>query len=152
MDPCWKRPAVHRITHARKSLGIGDTLECTRKSHETPRPVGESIKGPLLDNRVCVDKLERLWSFVCSASWKAGELSAIESAVTVIMSDLLTVCVSKSESAVTVITNELLYVCVANLHKSYCSCYLCYLYSSCIFVSKPSFSINLRVGHTGRFS
>nr|GBN74218.1 hypothetical protein AVEN_104415-1 [Araneus ventricosus] len=34
---------------------------------------------------------------------ESDELSAIESAVTVINSDLLTVCVSKSESAVTVI-------------------------------------------------
>ncbi|GBM88513.1 hypothetical protein AVEN_25098-1 [Araneus ventricosus] len=29
--------------------------------------------------------------------WKAGELSAIEKAVTVVISDLLTVCVCKSE-------------------------------------------------------
>ncbi|GBO41271.1 hypothetical protein AVEN_28806-1 [Araneus ventricosus] len=70
---------------------------------------------------------ERLCSFFCSASWKAGEVKAIESAVTVIISDLLTVCVSKSESAVTVITSEFLSVCVANLNKSYCSCYLCYV-------------------------
>ncbi|GBM63032.1 hypothetical protein AVEN_54712-1 [Araneus ventricosus] len=59
-----------------------------------------------------------------NASWKVGELSAIESAVTVIISNLLTVCVSKSERAVTVITSELLSVCAANLYKSYCSCYL----------------------------
>ncbi|GBL96519.1 hypothetical protein AVEN_229958-1 [Araneus ventricosus] len=39
------------------------------------------------------------WSFVC---WKAGELSVIESAVTVILSDLLSVC-------------------VVNQYKSYCS-------------------------------
>ncbi|GBO21447.1 hypothetical protein AVEN_201526-1 [Araneus ventricosus] len=77
--------------------------------------------------------------------WKAGELSAMKSAVTVIFSDLLTVCVSKSESAVTVITNELLSVCAANLCKIYCSCYLCYLFS-CMFVNKPSFSIILRAG------
>ncbi|GBN44364.1 hypothetical protein AVEN_126845-1, partial [Araneus ventricosus] len=32
-------------------------------------------------------------SFVCSASWKAGELSVIESAVTVLFSDSLSVCV-----------------------------------------------------------
>ncbi|GBM51121.1 hypothetical protein AVEN_244172-1 [Araneus ventricosus] len=63
----------------------------------------------------CVDQLERLWSFVCSASWKAGELRAIESAVTVIISDFLTVCVAKSESAVTVIISELLSVCDVNL-------------------------------------
>ncbi|GBO03773.1 hypothetical protein AVEN_264652-1 [Araneus ventricosus] len=39
---------------------------------------------------------ESLWSFVCRASWKAGELNAIESAVTVNISDLLSVCVAKS--------------------------------------------------------
>ncbi|GBO17432.1 hypothetical protein AVEN_42313-1 [Araneus ventricosus] len=66
---------------------------------------------------------EQLWGFVCSASWKTGELSSIESAVTVIISDLLTVCVAKSQSAITVMTIELLPVCVVNLYKS--SCYLC---------------------------
>ncbi|GBN81371.1 hypothetical protein AVEN_235683-1, partial [Araneus ventricosus] len=45
-----------------------------------------------------------LWSFVCSANGKAGELSAIVSAVTVITSDLLTVRAAKYEKAVTVIT------------------------------------------------
>ncbi|GBL95028.1 hypothetical protein AVEN_187532-1 [Araneus ventricosus] len=40
---------------------------------------------------------ETLWSFDCSASWKADELSAIESAVTVIISELPSVCVSRSE-------------------------------------------------------
>ncbi|GBO18061.1 hypothetical protein AVEN_21791-1 [Araneus ventricosus] len=90
----------------------------------------------------CVDPLERLWSFVCSAG---KPVSSIESAVTVIISDLLTVCVSKSESAVTVITSELLSVSAANLCKIYCSCYLCYVFS-CIFVNKPSFSIVLSAG------
>ncbi|GBM36029.1 hypothetical protein AVEN_274436-1 [Araneus ventricosus] len=46
------------------------------------------------------------------ACWKAGELSSIESAVTVIISDLLTGCVVKSESAVTVIIIDLLTGCV----------------------------------------
>ncbi|GBN27335.1 hypothetical protein AVEN_21558-1 [Araneus ventricosus] len=69
-----------------------------------------------------------LWSFVCSASWKASEPSAIESAVSVIISDLLTVYVAKSESAVTVITSELLSVSVANLYKSYCSCFLYFVF------------------------
>ncbi|GBM51204.1 hypothetical protein AVEN_85924-1 [Araneus ventricosus] len=50
------------------------------------------------------------WSFVCSASWKAGELCVIESAVTVFFSDLL-------------------FICVVNLYKSYCSCYLCFVFS-----------------------
>ncbi|GBM58176.1 hypothetical protein AVEN_167612-1, partial [Araneus ventricosus] len=63
----------------------------------------------------------RLWSFVCSASWKAGDLSAIESAATAVIGDLLTVCAAKPESAVTAITSELLSVCVADMYKSYCS-------------------------------
>ncbi|GBM74891.1 hypothetical protein AVEN_198932-1 [Araneus ventricosus] len=58
----------------------------------------------------CIDQLERLESFVYSASWTAGELSVIENAVTVITNELLSVCVAKSESAVTVITCELLSV------------------------------------------
>ncbi|GBN87521.1 hypothetical protein AVEN_56239-1 [Araneus ventricosus] len=69
---------------------------------------------------------EPLWSFVCSASWKAGELSAIESAVTAIISELLSVCVARSGSAVT--TSDLLSVCAANLYKCYCSCYLCFVF------------------------
>ncbi|GBM14692.1 hypothetical protein AVEN_97199-1 [Araneus ventricosus] len=52
----------------------------------------------------------RLRSFVCSASWKVGELRAIESAVIVVIRDLLIVCAAKSESVVTVITWELLSV------------------------------------------
>ncbi|GBN02026.1 hypothetical protein AVEN_69556-1 [Araneus ventricosus] len=64
-----------------------------------------------------------------SASWKACELRAIESAVTVIISDLLTVCVAKSDSVVIVITSKLLSVCVANLYKSYCTCYRCFVFS-----------------------
>ncbi|GBM46744.1 hypothetical protein AVEN_31371-1 [Araneus ventricosus] len=77
----------------------------------------------------CNRKEDKLWSFVCSASWKAGELSAIESADTVIISDFLTVCVAKSKCAVTFITSELLSVWVSNLYKSYCSCYLCFVFS-----------------------
>ncbi|GBM34532.1 hypothetical protein AVEN_43189-1, partial [Araneus ventricosus] len=50
--------------------------------------------------------------------WKAGELRAIETDVTVIISDLLTVCVSKSESAVTVITSDLLTVCVSKYESA----------------------------------
>ncbi|GBN24721.1 hypothetical protein AVEN_44904-1 [Araneus ventricosus] len=47
-----------------------------------------------VDRRVCADRLKRLWSFVCSANWKAGELSAIESVVPVIASELLSVSVA----------------------------------------------------------
>ncbi|GBO46493.1 hypothetical protein AVEN_270181-1 [Araneus ventricosus] len=79
-----------------------------------------------LGSQCVCDRLKRLWSLVCSASWKAGELSDIESAVAIIISDLLTVC--ESESAVTVTTSESLSVCDANLHKIYCSCYLCYVF------------------------
>ncbi|GBN49525.1 Liprin-beta-2 [Araneus ventricosus] len=67
----------------------------------------KSVKGQRY-HRVCVDRLERLWNFVCSASFKTGELSAIESVVSDITSELLNVC--ESESAVTVSTCELLSV------------------------------------------
>ncbi|GBM04663.1 hypothetical protein AVEN_75614-1 [Araneus ventricosus] len=54
------------------------------------------------------------WIFVCSASWKAGELSAIESAVIVITSESLSVCVARS---VTVIASDLclfvLLICIS---------------------------------------
>ncbi|GBM75700.1 hypothetical protein AVEN_87390-1 [Araneus ventricosus] len=66
------------------------------------------------------------WSFVCSASWKAGELCVIESAVTAFFSDLL-------------------FVCVVNLYKRYCFCYLCFVFPG-IFVNRPSCSIILLVG------
>ncbi|GBO25870.1 hypothetical protein AVEN_227785-1 [Araneus ventricosus] len=38
------------------------------------------------------------WSFVCSARWESGELSAIESAVTVIIRKFLSFCVARSVS------------------------------------------------------
>ncbi|GBN55155.1 hypothetical protein AVEN_213937-1 [Araneus ventricosus] len=56
---------------------------------------------------------ESFWRFVCGVSWKASERSAIESAVTVIVSELLSVRVARSGSAVTVIVSELLSVRVA---------------------------------------
>ncbi|GBM88130.1 hypothetical protein AVEN_62043-1 [Araneus ventricosus] len=56
------------------------------------------------------------------------ELSAIESAVTVFTIDFLTVCAAKPESAVTVITSVLSSVCVANLYRSYCTCYLSFVF------------------------
>ncbi|GBL79603.1 hypothetical protein AVEN_18164-1 [Araneus ventricosus] len=76
---------------------------------------------------------ERLWSAnafeeesvgVSSAmrARKTGELRAIESAVTVIISELLSVCVARSGNAVTVIASDLT-VCIDNLYKFYCSCY-----------------------------
>ncbi|GBN17031.1 hypothetical protein AVEN_109525-1 [Araneus ventricosus] len=83
-------------------------------SDEWPPLEGERLRG-------------MTWSFVCSASWKAGEMNAIESAVTVITSELLSVCVARSGSAVTVIANDLI-VCVYNLYKCYCSRYLCFVF------------------------
>ncbi|GBM92324.1 hypothetical protein AVEN_136369-1 [Araneus ventricosus] len=62
-----------------------------------------------------------LWSSIrypSNASWTAGELSAIVSAVTAITSELMTVCVAKSESAVTVITCELLFVALLICSRS----------------------------------
>ncbi|GBL74575.1 hypothetical protein AVEN_235487-1 [Araneus ventricosus] len=56
-------------------------------------PYRREYKRTTLGSQGCVDRLERFLSFVCSASWKAGELSAVESAVTVIASELLSVCV-----------------------------------------------------------
>ncbi|GBM30759.1 hypothetical protein AVEN_30581-1 [Araneus ventricosus] len=78
--------------------------------------------------------------FGVSSAVRAGRLNAIESGVTAIISDLLTVCVAKSERAVTVITSDLLSICV--LYESYCTCASCFPE----FVNKPSFSIILRVG------
>ncbi|GBO41400.1 hypothetical protein AVEN_137566-1 [Araneus ventricosus] len=77
-----------------------------------------------LKGRMSSECEEELWSFISSASWKAGELSAIEGVVTVIISELLSVS-------------------FANLYKSYCSFYLCFVFS---FLNKPSFSITLLVG------
>ncbi|GBN08260.1 hypothetical protein AVEN_80177-1 [Araneus ventricosus] len=77
---------------------------------------------------------ESLWSFVCSASWKAGGLSANESAVTVIISELLFVCVSRAVSAVTVIAGGLFSVCIDNLYKCYCSYYLCFVFAEYLYV------------------
>ncbi|GBM48283.1 hypothetical protein AVEN_98032-1 [Araneus ventricosus] len=78
--------------------------------------LGSQIRSVLID-------WNGLWSSVCFASWEASELSAIGCAITVIISDSLTVCVSRSESALTVIISELLRACVANLYKSFCFCY-----------------------------
>ncbi|GBN35437.1 hypothetical protein AVEN_274713-1 [Araneus ventricosus] len=66
--------------------------------------------------------------FGVSSVGRAGELSAIESTVTVIISELLAVFVARSGSFVTIIASDLRPVCVANLYKCYCSCYLC-----CVF-------------------
>ncbi|GBN47248.1 hypothetical protein AVEN_215572-1 [Araneus ventricosus] len=78
-----------------------------------------------------VDRLERLWSFVCSASWKAGELSAIESAVIVVISDLVTLCVAKFQSAELLLPGNCCLRTMPSYARSIVSCYLC----SCKFVN-----------------
>ncbi|GBL93084.1 hypothetical protein AVEN_216443-1 [Araneus ventricosus] len=50
--------------------------------------------------------------FGVSSAVRAGELSAIESAVNVIFSELLSVCVARRGRALTVIASDLLSVCV----------------------------------------
>ncbi|GBO00261.1 hypothetical protein AVEN_78421-1 [Araneus ventricosus] len=69
-----------------------DILECARYFHVTSRSVGKDYIRTVLGSQ-WDDRLEGLESFPYSASWTAGELSAIESAVTVITRELLTVCV-----------------------------------------------------------
>ncbi|GBN86171.1 hypothetical protein AVEN_220380-1 [Araneus ventricosus] len=69
---------------------------------------------------------------------RAGELSVIASAVTVIISELLTVCVARSGSSVTVIASDLLPVPVANLYECYCSCYLCFVFTEYSRINRHS--------------
>ncbi|GBL86400.1 hypothetical protein AVEN_94979-1 [Araneus ventricosus] len=75
----------------------------------------------------------------------AGELSAIESAVIVVVSDLLTVCVAKSQSAELLLPLNCCLFTLLICARSIVSCYLCYVFS-CTFVNKP-----LRHTPTGRF-
>ncbi|GBM29022.1 hypothetical protein AVEN_66425-1 [Araneus ventricosus] len=81
------------------SIRKENTLECTRKLHLTSRPSGIVHKTRTWTREGSVDRLERLWCFVCSGRWKVGELSAIESAVIAVISDLVIICVAKSQSA-----------------------------------------------------
>ncbi|GBM42406.1 hypothetical protein AVEN_138757-1 [Araneus ventricosus] len=84
-------------------------------------------------------KEERFWTFVCSASWIAGELNAIDNAVTVIISDLLSVGVARPLSAVTFIASELLSVfCLDNLYKCYCSFCLCFVFPGHFSINRHS--------------
>ncbi|GBM45796.1 hypothetical protein AVEN_55556-1 [Araneus ventricosus] len=92
----------------------------------------------------CVDPLERLWSFVCSVNYEDGEMSAFESAVIVVISDLLTICIAKSQSAELLLPVNCCLLALLICARSIVSCYLCYVFS-CTFVNKPSFSIILRV-------
>ncbi|GBN82815.1 hypothetical protein AVEN_202355-1 [Araneus ventricosus] len=78
------------------SIRKENTFECKRNPMLRHGQSGRVYKSHTWIREVTVDRLERLWSFVCSASWKAGELSAFQSAVIVVVSDLLTVCVAKS--------------------------------------------------------
>ncbi|GBN87487.1 hypothetical protein AVEN_130918-1 [Araneus ventricosus] len=84
--------------------------------HATSLPVRNTINTRQYDSTGNAFE-ESLWSFVCSASWKAGDINAIESAVTVIISELLSVRVAGSGRAVTVIASNLLSVCVDNLYE-----------------------------------
>ncbi|GBM91301.1 hypothetical protein AVEN_69673-1 [Araneus ventricosus] len=110
---------------------------------------GRVYKGRAWIRESSVDRLERLWSFVCSASWEAGELSAVIVAIT----DLLTVCVAKSQSDELLLPASCCLLTLIIWARSIVSCYLCYVFS-CTFVTKPSFSIILPVGlftpHTHR--
>ncbi|GBM71831.1 hypothetical protein AVEN_159951-1 [Araneus ventricosus] len=75
----------------------------------------------------------------------AGGLRAIERAVIVVISDLLTVCVAKSQSAELLLPVNWCLFTLLICAISIVSCYLCYVFSS-TFVNRPSFSIILRVG------
>ncbi|GBM08330.1 hypothetical protein AVEN_101453-1 [Araneus ventricosus] len=66
-----------------------------------------------------------LCSFFCSVSWKAGELSAIESGVTVIIRESISACVARSGSAVAVIASDLclfvLLICIIAIVSVTCA-------------------------------
>ncbi|GBM39965.1 hypothetical protein AVEN_70438-1 [Araneus ventricosus] len=106
---------------------------------------GRVFKGRAWIKVLSVDRLERLWSFVCSEIYKDGELSGIESAVIVVISDLLTVCVAKSQSIELLLPVNCYLFAMLICERSIVSCYLCFVFS-CIFVNKPSFSIILLFG------
>ncbi|GBN90600.1 hypothetical protein AVEN_134194-1 [Araneus ventricosus] len=76
---------------------------------------------------------------------EASELSAIESALIVVISDLLTVCGAKSQSSELLLPVNCCLFTLLICARSIVSCCLYYVFS-CIFVSEPSFSIILRVG------
>ncbi|GBL94493.1 hypothetical protein AVEN_235593-1 [Araneus ventricosus] len=80
-------------------LGKKIRLNVRENSCDVTASRGEYIRAALWIREWNVEPLELLWSFVCSASLEAGELSAIESAIIVVISDFLTVCVAKSQSA-----------------------------------------------------
>ncbi|GBO41416.1 hypothetical protein AVEN_114136-1 [Araneus ventricosus] len=96
-----------------------NTLELIRKLNVTVLDQGA----------VSVDPLEQPWSFVCSASSEAGDLSAIETAVIVVFSDLLTVCVAKSGSAELLLPANCCLFTLLICARSIVSCYLCYVFS-----------------------
>ncbi|GBM71019.1 hypothetical protein AVEN_56659-1 [Araneus ventricosus] len=106
---------------------------------------GRVYKGRAWIREWSVDPLERLWRFVCSASYEVGELSAIESAVIVVISELLTVCVAKSQSAELLLPVNCYLFTLLICARSIVSRYLCYVFS-CTFVKELSFSIILSVG------
>ncbi|GBO22344.1 hypothetical protein AVEN_207420-1 [Araneus ventricosus] len=93
----------------------------------------------------CRGRLYKECSWITDASKKAGELSAIESAVIVVISDLLTVCVAKSDSTELLLPVSCCLFTLLICARSIVSCYPCYVFS-CVFVNKPSFSIILGIG------
>ncbi|GBN99755.1 hypothetical protein AVEN_140080-1 [Araneus ventricosus] len=82
--------------------------------------------------------------FGVSSAVRAGELSAIESAVIVVISYSLTVCVAKYQSAELLLPVSCCLFTLLICARPIVSCYLCYVFS-CTFVNKPSFSIILSV-------
>ncbi|GBO14917.1 hypothetical protein AVEN_222000-1 [Araneus ventricosus] len=85
------------------------------------------------------------WEFRLQCELEGIELTAIESPVIVVFSDLLTVCVAKSQSAELLLPVNCCLFTLLICAISIVSCYLCYVFPR-TFVNKPSFSIILRVG------
>ncbi|GBN52667.1 hypothetical protein AVEN_164955-1 [Araneus ventricosus] len=84
-------------------LGEKIRHECARSFHVTPRPAGEKLyKESVWMTEVVVDRLGSPWIanvFGVLSAVRASKLRAIESAVIVVTSYLLTVCVVKCQSA-----------------------------------------------------
>ncbi|GBM58696.1 hypothetical protein AVEN_256470-1 [Araneus ventricosus] len=103
---------------------------------------GEYLRAALVSERgVLID-----WNdFGVSSTVRARKLSAFQSAVIVGISDLLTVCVAKSQSTELLLPVNCCLFTLLFSARSIVSSYLWFLFS-CIFVNKPSFSINMRIG------
>ncbi|GBM49790.1 hypothetical protein AVEN_266125-1 [Araneus ventricosus] len=102
---------------------------------------GEYIRAALGSERALLFH----WNdFGVSSVVRARKLSAIESAVIVVISDVLTACVAKSQSAELLLSVSCSLFTLLICAISIVSCYLCYVFSY-TFVNKPPFSIILRV-------